>query len=240
MRQQALWQRLKVRMARVMMRHADQPEKLKSQLEAALVKAAGLQLQGRQFRLRAERAEAAKAVAEVELSRLRKEVQLLRDQARTTRGNACWCQRAAPPALSKEWEQMPDTLTSARLLKQIPVSWRAAVGPGEDGFKPQWDGDYLAAMLKQESTDPDTIFGSVPHCDLLDIFPEELYDEVEPNAKRQRLEPTCQLDQLFVPTREVRAYKQRMGQTRSWLDLAPQKQSSLAHELRHPRCVPAG
>ena len=44
-----------------------------------------------------------------------------------------------------------------------------------------------------------------------DIFPEELYDEVEPNAKRQRLEPTCQLDQLFVPTREVRAYKQRTG-----------------------------
>merc|ERR1712079_143841 len=70
----------------------------------------------------------------------------------------------------------------AAMLKRIPVPLRAVdpllAGPGEEGFQPQWAGDYLEAVQKQATLDPDTIFGTVPPCDMQELFPDALFQEV--------------------------------------------------------------
>eukprot|EP00931_Biecheleriopsis_adriatica_P009119 TRINITY_DN110223_c0_g1_i1.p1 TRINITY_DN110223_c0_g1~~TRINITY_DN110223_c0_g1_i1.p1 ORF type:complete len:240 (-),score=64.77 TRINITY_DN110223_c0_g1_i1:30-749(-) len=55
-------------------------ERLRRELEESLVRAAGLQMQGHQQRLRAERAETARLEAEKQVAKLRAEVELLQKQ----------------------------------------------------------------------------------------------------------------------------------------------------------------
>eukprot|EP00439_Symbiodinium_sp_Y106_P072755 s153_g13.t1 len=163
---------------------------LKRTLEATLVKAAGLQLQGRQLRLRAERAEAAKALAEAETQRLRQQVRRLQEQACPS-CSSCSASSSklgfGKPQPSNKRPSAP--VDPAAMLKRIPVPLRAVdpllAGPGEEGFQPQWAGDYLEAVQKQATLDPDTIFGAVPPCDMQELFPDALFQEVGlPPAKR--------------------------------------------------------
>mmetsp|Transcript_25031 Transcript_25031/g.44041 ORF Transcript_25031/g.44041 Transcript_25031/m.44041 type:complete len:199 (-) Transcript_25031:170-766(-) len=184
---------------------------LKRTLEATLVRAAGLQLQGRQLRLRAERAEAAKAVAEAENQQLRQEVRKLQKQAWPVH-----CSLGCE-GLSKAHKPVP--VSPAAMLKQIPLPSRRVdpglPGPGEDGFQPQWTGDYVEAVQKQADLDPDTIFGRVPHCDSCELFPERLFSEAG-MSPRKRFRTTQELKPLLE---EIQEYKRRMGQTKSWVDV---------------------
>mmetsp|Transcript_26609 Transcript_26609/g.49969 ORF Transcript_26609/g.49969 Transcript_26609/m.49969 type:complete len:204 (+) Transcript_26609:31-642(+) len=189
---------------------------LKRTLEATLVRAAGLQLQGRQLRLRAERAEAAKAVAEAENQQLRQEVRKLQKQAGMCAAWPVHCSLGCE-GLSKAHKPVP--VSPAAMLKQIPLPSRRVdpglPGPGEDGFQPQWTGDYVEAVQKQADLDPDTIFGRVPHCDSCELFPERLFSEAG-MSPRKRFRTTQELKPLLE---EIQEYKRRMGQTKSWVDV---------------------
>ncbi|OLP89587.1 Calcium/calmodulin-dependent protein kinase type 1 [Symbiodinium microadriaticum] len=194
---------------------------LKRTLEATLVKAAGLQLQGRQLRLRAERAEAAKALAEAESQRLRQQVRRLQEQACPS-CSSCSTSSSKPgcgkPQPSHKRPSAP--VDPAAMLKRIPVPLRAVdpllAGPGEEGFQPQWAGDYLEAVQKQATLDPDTIFGTVPPCDMQELFPDALFLEVGLKPAK-RFKSTTELS-IFPD--EVMDYKRKMGHTKSWIDFA--------------------
>eukprot|EP00930_Biecheleria_cincta_P022467 TRINITY_DN16398_c0_g1_i2.p1 TRINITY_DN16398_c0_g1~~TRINITY_DN16398_c0_g1_i2.p1 ORF type:complete len:139 (+),score=27.67 TRINITY_DN16398_c0_g1_i2:334-750(+) len=116
----------------------------------------------------------------------------------------------------------------AKQLRRIPLQPRPkgfdssqSCFPGEEGFEPQWTGDYLELVNRQAHTDPDSIFGSqVPACDLEDIFPNHLFREagMPPSKKLKRSDSgDWELDALART--EVLEYKRRMGHTKTWKDL---------------------
>jgi len=83
---------------------------------------------------------------------------------------------------------------------------------------PRWCDRYLLQVQKQVDIDPDTIFGKVPRCVLDDMFPDFLYQQARQKrpARRRGSSGDWRRDRL---TRcEIRSYKQRMGQKRSWDD----------------------
>lgn len=86
-------------------------------------------------------------------------------------------------------------------------------------FVPAWSEteNFMKELERQANLDPDTIFGTkVPACDLEQVFPEELYRQAN-KTRPKRLRGSSQdwrKDKLTIG--EVRRYKERMGQVKSW------------------------
>mmetsp|Transcript_82637 Transcript_82637/g.145794 ORF Transcript_82637/g.145794 Transcript_82637/m.145794 type:complete len:199 (-) Transcript_82637:170-766(-) len=194
-------------------------EKLRCDLQAATVRAAGLQLQGRHLRRRAEQAEEARAAAEVELAKMRAEVRALRELSSAKECCNCQQKRKRPPVPGFK---VP---SPAALLRQIPLPPRkellaSSAGPGDEGFLPQWSGDYVTAVERQAAIDPDTIFGSsVPACDLDVIFPSLLFREAGlPPSKKLKRSDSGDGELEAASQKEILDYKRRMGHAKSWKD----------------------
>mmetsp|Transcript_22460 Transcript_22460/g.40073 ORF Transcript_22460/g.40073 Transcript_22460/m.40073 type:complete len:265 (+) Transcript_22460:44-838(+) len=221
------------------------PAELRRKLQEATVRAAGLELQGRSFRVRAEKAEAAiatteaaRSACEAENLRLLTEIQLLKDQLREEkqlqeRGGARPSPRraAVPPVpsfASRPVPPVPVPVDTAKLLRQQllppgrPEDSCTIFDPEEASltFVPQWSENYLQAVERQADLDPDTIFGSrVPACKLEDIFSIEMFREVgqPPSKKIKRDSGSGDWEAADILTREeILDYKRKMGQIRSW------------------------
>lgn len=86
-------------------------------------------------------------------------------------------------------------------------------------FVPAWSEteNFMKELERQANLDPDTIFGTkVPACDLEQVFPEDLYrqaNKTRPKRPRGSSQDWCK-DKLTIG--EVRRYKERMGQVKSW------------------------
>jgi len=85
---------------------------------------------------------------------------------------------------------------------------------------PKWCDNYLKLLARQEFVDPDTIFtGRVPSINMDEIFTQDLYDQVgKARPKRQR-GSSGDWGKDRLTAKEIRAYKNRMGQGRSCLEL---------------------
>jgi len=83
---------------------------------------------------------------------------------------------------------------------------------------PKWCEKYLQLMQRQYDIDPDTIFGKVPRCVLDDMFPDVLYQQVRQKRPARRRGSSGDWRRDRLTRHEIRAYKQRTGQKRSWDD----------------------
>ncbi|CAJ1339026.1 unnamed protein product [Effrenium voratum] len=81
---------------------------------------------------------------------------------------------------------------------------------------PKWCETYLVDMQKQGDIDPDTIFGKVPRCVMDDVFPESLYQQVGKKRPGRRRGSSADWRRDRLTRSEIRSYKHRMGQQRSW------------------------
>ncbi|CAE6939121.1 Ankk1 [Symbiodinium natans] len=83
---------------------------------------------------------------------------------------------------------------------------------------PRWCDKYLLQIQKQVDVDPDTIFGKVPRCVLDDMFPDSVYRQARQKRPARRRGSSCDWRRDRLTRSEIRAYKQQMGQKRSWDD----------------------
>lgn len=81
---------------------------------------------------------------------------------------------------------------------------------------PKWCEDYFSGVQQQQGIDPDSIFGRVPRCVMDDVFPESLYQQVGRKRPARRRGSSGDWKRDRLTRNEIRSYKQRMGQQRSW------------------------
>jgi len=81
---------------------------------------------------------------------------------------------------------------------------------------PAWCEGYFSCIQKQAAIDPDTIFGKVPRCVMEDVFPESIYVQMGKKRPARRRGSSGDWRRDRLTRSEIRTYKQRMGQKRSW------------------------
>lgn len=87
---------------------------------------------------------------------------------------------------------------------------------------PKWCENYLQLLARQEHVDPDSIFSSrVPQCHLDDVFTDEIYTQVGKSRPKRTRGSSGDWRRDRLTKNEVSNYKNRMGQSRSCLELLP-------------------
>mmetsp|Transcript_68561 Transcript_68561/g.146683 ORF Transcript_68561/g.146683 Transcript_68561/m.146683 type:complete len:620 (-) Transcript_68561:94-1953(-) len=82
---------------------------------------------------------------------------------------------------------------------------------------PRWCKDYMEALSKQADVDPDTILGCrVPGCDLVNIFPDRLYEQVGKSRPKRVNGSSQDWRRDRLTKHEIFKYKEKMGQTKVW------------------------
>lgn len=85
---------------------------------------------------------------------------------------------------------------------------------------PIWCDTYLDVLATQADLDPDSIFGRVPHCSLEDVFSEAGYKESGRSRPKRARGSSGDWRRDKLRFDEIRDYKAKMGQTKSWDALA--------------------
>jgi len=99
---------------------------------------------------------------------------------------------------------------------------------------PKWCETYLQDLAGQSDVDPDTIFGNtVPRCMLEDIFTDVMYQEVGKSRPKRTRGSSGDWRKDRLAKHEIRDYKLRMGQVRSWDSEKPTVTSGSEPAARH-------
>jgi len=97
---------------------------------------------------------------------------------------------------------------------------------------PKWCATFLADMQSQADIDPDTIFGRVPHCNMDEIFTDDLYSQaVGKNRPKRARGSSGDWKRDRLTRTEIQDYKSRMGHRRVWDEESGAKAESSAHGL---------
>lgn len=125
-----------------------------------------------------------------------------------------------PPTLALLWQQrLPDPRPedNYELSDREDDSDREETRDRSQKRIPKWCDNYLQVLHQQQDVDPDTIFGCrVPKCSLEEIFTDAHYKLAgKPRPNRKRGSSADWRKDGLAP-RDVREYKKKMGQGRSW------------------------
>eukprot|EP00435_Cladocopium_sp_Y103_P040010 s704_g10.t2 len=88
-----------------------------------------------------------------------------------------------------------------------------------DKHVPSWCENYLELVHQQHDWDPDSIFGQVPTCDLEEVLPDSIYQELGEKRsyprKPRKSEADWSRDRLTDIN--VEDYKMKLGHTKAWI-----------------------
>jgi len=168
----------------------------------------------------------------------------------------------ARPAVSETSSPVKQPLADWQLVRQLPLPQKkcednyelsepedsdadeALVAERRAGkHQPRWCDSYLKALQEQADLDPDSIFGGrVPHCDLEEVFPTELYQQLSRNKPQRRRGSSGNWRRDHLTQGEVNAYKHKLGQNKAWVpdidSMSPSKREMMTGLMAGRRPVP--